>query len=168
MDTRALGTSSLQVSVVGLGCNNLGRRGTRTETLDGAHEVVFAALDAGVTFFDTADIYGADFGISEAILGECLHGRRDEAIIATKFGHQDYESPLHHLGPRGGRAYIRASVEGCLARLQTDHIDLHQLHPPGPMAPIPDTLEAPDAPAPGGNVRQSGRSNLAAPPVPAA
>jgi len=162
MDTRALGTSSLQVSVVGLGCNNLGRRGTRTETLDGAHEVVLAALDAGVTFFDTADIYGADFGISEAILGECLHGRRDEAIIATKFGHQDYESPLHHLGPRGGRAYIRASVEGSLARLQTDHIDLYQLHTPDPMTPIGETLEALDELVREGKVREIGHSNFTA------
>src|SRR5690606_25695824 len=144
METRTLGTSSLRVSVVGLGCNNLGRPGTRTQTQDGATEVVRAALDAGVTLFDTADIYGAEYGLSERLLGEALRGRRDEAIIATKFGHQDYPSPFAELGPRGGRRYLRAAVDASLSRLQTDHLDLYQLHTPDPETPIGETLQALD------------------------
>lgn len=162
METRVLGSSPLQVSVVGLGCNNLGRRGTRSETPEGGRDVVLAALDAGVTFFDTADVYGAEYGLSETILGEALRGRRDEAIIATKFGHQNYESPLHHLGPRGGRAYIRGAVEGSLARLQTDHIDLYQIHTPDPATPIAETLDALDELVREGKVREIGHSNFTA------
>jgi len=160
METRALGPSELRVSVVGLGCNNLGRPGTRTENQQGASAVVHAALDAGVTFFDTADIYGASYGLSERLLGEALRGRRDEAIIATKFGHQSFESPLAEHGPRGGRAYIRAAVEGSLERLQTDRIDLYQLHTPDPATPIEETLGALDELVREGKVRAIGHSNL--------
>jgi aryl-alcohol dehydrogenase-like predicted oxidoreductase len=160
METRALGPSELRVSVVGLGCNNLGRPGTRTENQQGASAVVHAALDAGVTFFDTADIYGASYGLSERLLGEALRGRRDEAIIATKFGHQSFESPLAEHGPRGGRAYIRAAVEGSLERLQTDRIDLYQLHTPDPVTPIEETLGALDELVREGKVRAIGHSNL--------
>lgn len=160
MESRALGTSSLHVSVVGLGCNNLGRTGTRTATQDGATAVVLAALDAGVTFFDTADIYGAEYGLSERMLGEALRGRRHDAIIATKFGHQDYPSPFSELGPRGGRRYLRAAVEASLARLQTDRIDLYQLHTPDPETPVAETLEALDELVREGKVRQIGHSNL--------
>lgn len=160
MQTRALGPSDLTVSVVGLGCNNLGRPGTRTETQDGATAVVAAALEAGVTLFDTADIYGARYGLSETLLGEALRGRRDEAVIATKFGHQDYDSPLADVGPRGGRAYIRAAVEGSLRRLQTDRIDLYQLHTPDPVTPIEETLDALDELVREGAVRAVGHSNL--------
>src|SRR5690606_12848270 len=162
METRVLGTSSLHVSVVGLGCNNLGRTGTRTETQEGATAVVTAALDAGVTFFDTADMYGAEYGLSERLLGEALRGRRDEAVVATKFGHQDYPSPLAEIGARGSRAYIRAAVEGSLTRLQTDRIDLYQLHTPDPLTPIAETLAALDELVREGKVREIGRSNLAA------
>ncbi|RQP12307.1 MAG: aldo/keto reductase [Microbacteriaceae bacterium] len=168
MQTRQLGPSDLRVSVVGLGCNNLGRPGTRTETQDGATAVVHAALDAGVTFFDTADIYGARYGLSETLLGEALRGRRDEAVVATKFGHQDYASPLADLGPRGGRAYIRAAVEGSLARLQTDRIDLYQLHTPDPATPIEETLEALAELVREGKVRAIGHSNLDGPAIRAA
>lgn len=168
MQTRQLGPSDLRVSVVGLGCNNLGRPGTRTETQDGATAVVHAALDAGVTFFDTADIYGARYGLSETLLGEALRGRRDEAVVATKFGHQDYASPLADLGPRGGRAYIRAAVEGSLARLQTDRIDLYQLHTPDPATPIEETLEALAELVREGKVRAIGHSNLDGPAIQAA
>jgi aryl-alcohol dehydrogenase-like predicted oxidoreductase len=160
METRALGPSQLHVSVVGLGCNNLGRPGTRTAQQAGATEVVVAALDAGVTLFDTADMYGAEYGLSERLLGEALRGRRDEAIVATKFGHQGYASPLAELGPRGGRAYIRAAVEGSLARLQTDRIDLYQLHTPDPSTPIEETLAALDELVREGKVRAIGHSNL--------
>jgi aryl-alcohol dehydrogenase-like predicted oxidoreductase len=160
METRALGTSPLHVSVVGLGCNNLGRPGTRTETQDGANDVVTAALDAGVTLFDTADIYGAEYGLSERLLGEALRGRRDEAIIATKFGHQSYPSPFADLGARGSRRYLRAAIEASLTRLQTDRIDLYQLHTPDPVTPIGETLAALDELVGEGKVRAIGHSNL--------
>ncbi len=160
MELRALGPSGLRVTAVGLGCNNLGRPGTLTETQDGATEVVIAALDAGVTFFDTADIYGAEYGLSETLLGAALRVRRDEAVIATKFGHQDYPSPLAEVGARGGRAYIRAAVEGSLTRLGTDHIDLYQLHTPDPATPIEETLAALDELVVEGKVRAIGHSNL--------
>lgn len=160
METRALGTSPLHVSVVGLGCNNLGRPGTRTETQDGATDVVTAALDVGVTLFDTADIYGAEYGLSERLLGEALRGRRDEAIIATKFGHQSYPSPFAHLGARGSRRYLRAAIEASLTRLQTDRIDLYQLHTPDPVTPIGETLAALDELVGEGKVRAIGHSNL--------
>ncbi|QNO38533.1 aldo/keto reductase [Protaetiibacter sp. SSC-01] len=160
MQTRELGTSGILVSVVGLGCNNLGRSGTRTETQEGATAVVHAALDAGVTLFDTADMYGATFGLSETLLGQALRGRRDEAVVATKFGHQQFPTPLADIGPRGGRAYIRAAVEGSLARLQTDRIDLYQLHTPDPVTPIEETLGALDELVREGKVRAIGHSNL--------
>jgi len=160
MEQRALGPSPLDVTVVGLGCNNLGRPGTLTQTQDGATAVVLAALEAGVTFFDTADIYGAEYGLSETRLGIALRGRRDEAIVATKFGHQDFASPLADVGPRGGRAYIRAAVDGSLARLGTDRIDLYQLHTPDPTTPIEETLAALGELIDEGKVRAIGHSNL--------
>lgn len=160
MEKRALGPSELEVTVVGLGCNNLGRPGTLTFTQEGADAVVGAALDAGVTFFDTADIYGAEYGLSETILGAALRGRRDEAVVATKFGHQDFASPLAEAGPRGGRAYIRAAVEGSLTRLATDRIDLYQLHTPDPSTPIGETLAALAELVEEGKVRAIGHSNL--------
>ncbi len=120
METRTLGTSDLAVSVVGLGCNNLGRPGTFTFDQAGTDAVVHAALDAGVNFFDTADVYGAEYGLSETRLGAALRGRRDEAIVATKFGHASMPSPLGDVGPKGGRAYIRAAVEGSLWHAQHD------------------------------------------------
>jgi aryl-alcohol dehydrogenase-like predicted oxidoreductase len=160
MEKRALGPSGLTVTAVGLGCNNLGRPATLTATQEGATEVVVAALDAGVTFFDTADIYGAEYGLSETLLGAALGGRRDEAIVATKFGHQDFASPLAHLGPRGSRTYIRAAVEGSLTRLGTDRIDLYQLHTPDPATPIEETLSALAELVDEGKVRAIGHSNL--------
>ncbi|WP_166865218.1 MULTISPECIES: aldo/keto reductase [unclassified Salinibacterium] len=160
MELRTLGTSDLAVSVVGLGCNNLGRPGTPTMQQEGATAVVHAALDAGVNFFDTADIYGEEYGLSETLLGAALRGRRDEAVIATKFGHQDYDSPLVDVGPRGGRAYIRAAVEGSLSRLGIETIDLYQLHTPDPVTPIEETLAALDELVQEGKVRQIGHSNF--------
>jgi Predicted oxidoreductases (related to aryl-alcohol dehydrogenases) len=160
METRPLGTTGPHVSVVGLGCNNLGRPGTRTFEQEGATAVVHAALDAGVTFFDTADIYGAEYGLSETLLGVALAGRRDEAVVATKFGHADYDSPLVDRGPRGSRAYIRAAVEGSLRRLRVERIDLYQLHTPDPHTPIGDTLEALDELVREGKVGAIGNSNF--------
>lgn len=160
MEKRTLGTSGSLVSVVGLGCNNLGRPGTATVDQGGADAVVQAALDAGVTFFDTADIYGAEYGLSERLLGTALRGRRDEAVIATKFGHADYASPHESLGPKGGRAYVRAAVEGSLSRLGIERIDLYQLHTPDPSTPIGETLEALDELVREGKVGAIGHSNF--------
>ncbi|GHF07244.1 aldo/keto reductase [Pseudolysinimonas yzui] len=160
MEKRTLGTSALTVSVVGLGCNNLGRPGTLTLEQAGTDAVVHAALDAGVTFFDTADVYGAEYGLSETRLGAALAGRRDEAVIATKFGHTSMGSPLADLGPRGGRTYIRAAVEGSLNRLGIETIDLYQQHTPDPTVPIAETLGALDELVREGKVRAIGNSNF--------
>jgi aryl-alcohol dehydrogenase-like predicted oxidoreductase len=162
METRTLGTSSLEVSVVGLGCNNLGRPGTFTFDQHGSDAVVHAALDAGVTFFDTADVYGDEYGLSETRLGAALAGRRDEAIIATKFGHVEIDSPLAEFGSKGGRAYIRAAVEGSLRRLNVETIDLYQQHTPDPSVPIAETLGALDELVREGKVRAIGNSNFSA------
>jgi aryl-alcohol dehydrogenase-like predicted oxidoreductase len=160
METRTLGNSPLAVSVVGLGCNNLGRTGTLTVDQAGTDAVVHAALDAGVTFFDTADVYGAEYGLSETRLGAALAGRRDEAVIATKFGHVEIDSPLTEFGPKGGRAYIRAAIEGSLRRLNVETIDLYQQHTPDPSVPIAETLGALDELVREGKVRQIGSSNF--------
>ena len=159
MQTRPLGTSSLTVSVVGLGCNNFGRPGTLTEEQAGTTAVVHAALDSGVTFFDTADIYGKEFGLSERMLGVALRGRRDEAVIATKFGHQPM-APDFDGAPKGSRAYIRTAVEQSLTRLGIETIDLYQLHTPDPQTPIAETLGALDELVREGKVREIGNSNF--------
>jgi aryl-alcohol dehydrogenase-like predicted oxidoreductase len=160
METRILGSSELAVSVVGLGCNNLGRPGAATFDQEGTDAVIHAALDAGVTFFDTADIYGAEYGLSETRLGVALRGRRDEAVIATKFGHTAHPSPLEAVGPRGSRAYIRAAVDGSLTRLGIETIDLYQQHTPDPAVPIADTLGALDELVREGKVGAIGNSNF--------
>jgi aryl-alcohol dehydrogenase-like predicted oxidoreductase len=137
MEFRRLGASGLVVSVVGLGTNNLGRK------LDEAQskEVVTAALDQGITLFDTADVYGA----SEERLGALLEGVRDDVVIATKFGHRVRGGP-NDIGEdwdaRGSRRYIVRAVEASLRRLRTDWIDLYQLHRPDPNTPIDETLSA--------------------------
>jgi aryl-alcohol dehydrogenase-like predicted oxidoreductase len=160
MQMRTLGGSALEVSVVGLGCNNLGRPGTLTFDQTGSDAVVHAALDAGVTFFDTADIYGAEYGLSETRLGAALRGKRDRAVIASKFGHTGFPSPIEDAGPRGSRAYIRSAVEGSLRRLGVEHIDLYQQHTPDPEVPIAETLGALDELVREGKVRQIGSSNF--------
>lgn len=162
MDYRPLGDSGLVVSSVGLGCNNLGRVGTRTEEQDGADRVVGAALDAGITLFDTADIYGKEFGLSERMLGAALGSRRDQAVVATKWGHQEVEGPYPSWGAKGGRRYLRRAVEDSLARLGTDRIDLLQLHTPDPGTPIDETLSALDDLVREGKVLYIGHSNFAA------
>lgn len=158
MESRTLGTSSLRVSVIGLGCNNFGRTGTRSEQQEGTTAVVDAALDAGVTFFDTADVYGKEYGLSERMLGEALRGRRDFAVIATKFGHTDL-APAGAT-PMGSRAYIRAAVEGSLERLGVETIDLYQQHTPDPATPIEETLGALAELVQEGKVREIGNSNF--------
>jgi aryl-alcohol dehydrogenase-like predicted oxidoreductase len=156
MRYRSLGNSGLVVSVVGLGCNNFGRRLDAERT----RAVVDAALDEGVTLFDTADIYGGG-GRSEEILGEVLTGRRDRVVLATKFGSQGADMGYGPAaGAKGGRAYIRRAVEHSLRRLRTDHIDLYQIHTPDPVTPIEETLEALSELVRAGLVRYIGHSNF--------
>jgi aryl-alcohol dehydrogenase-like predicted oxidoreductase len=156
MRYRTLGDSGLLVSVVGLGCNNFGGR----LDVDAARAVVDAAIDAGITLFDTAEIYGQDGG-SELALGEVLAGRRDKVVLATKFGHQRVDMGYGPAaGAKGGRNYIRIAVEKSLRRLRTDYIDLYQLHTPDPLTPIEETTAALDELVAAGKVRYIGHSNL--------
>lgn len=161
MEHRRLGNSGLVVSVVGLGCNNLGRPGTATETPEGAGAVVDACLDAGVTFFDVADAYGSPRGRSEELLGAALSGRRDQAVVATKFGVDTAGANGADFGSRASRRYIRRAVEASLRRLATDWIDLYQLHQPDPLTPIEETLSALDDLVAEGKIRYVGHCNLA-------
>ncbi len=147
MRTRKIG--SLDVPVVGLGCNNFGGRLDATETA----AVLDAAIDAGVTFLDTADIYGATR--SEEYMGQALVGRRDRVLLATKFGGRIDEER------KGARPdYVRRAVEASLQRLRTDRIDLYQLHTPDPETPIADTLGALNDLVVAGKVREIGCSNF--------
>jgi aryl-alcohol dehydrogenase-like predicted oxidoreductase len=157
MNYRRLGQSGLVVSVVGLGCNNFGRK------LDaaGTRAVVDAALDAGITLFDTADIYGEPAGSSEEFLGAALAGRRDEVILATKFGMDTRGANGADWGARGSRRYLMRAVEASLRRLGTDYIDLYQLHTPDPATPIEETLAALSDLVRAGKVRYLGNSNFA-------
>jgi aryl-alcohol dehydrogenase-like predicted oxidoreductase len=149
MERRSIG--SLSVSVVGLGCNNFGMRIDAAAT----ERVVGAALDAGITFFDTADIYGGTN--SEVFLGRALARRRHQAIVATKFGMAVDDTR------RGARPeYVRRAVEDSLKRLATDYIDLYQLHQPDPDVPIADTLGALDELVKAGKVKEIGCSNFSA------
>ncbi len=157
---RRLGSSGLLVSAVGLGCNNFGRPGTRTETLEGTRAVLDAAIDSGVTFLDTADMYGGDPGQSEALMGEALAGRRDRVVLATKFGHSGRDMGYGLAGAKASRTYIRRAVEASLQRLQTEWIDLYQLHTPDPGTPIEETLDALDDLVREGKIRYIGHSNL--------
>jgi aryl-alcohol dehydrogenase-like predicted oxidoreductase len=147
MEYRRIG--SLNVSLVGIGCNNFGWRTDST----GTAAVVNAALDAGINFFDTADCYGA--GQSEEFLGKALKGRREKAIIATKFGIKMGE------GKEGARPeYVREALDASLKRLQTDVIDLYQIHRPDPNTPIAETMQALDDAVKAGKVREIGCSNF--------
>jgi aryl-alcohol dehydrogenase-like predicted oxidoreductase len=152
MRFRRLGDSGLTVSVVGIGCNNFGRR----IDLEATRAVVHAALDAGVTLFDTADIYGE----SEDFLGEVLGTARADIVLATKFG-MDMGGKLGpDWGARGSRRYIHKAVESSLRRLRTDWIDLYQMHAPDPTTPIEETLAALDELVVEGKVRYVGCSNF--------
>ena len=153
MEYRNLGRSGLQVSVVGLGCNNFGRR-TDLETTG---KVINTALDLGINLLDTADVYGGN-GLSEEFMGKVLQGRRHEAVLATKFAMKMGEGPMKS---GGSRRYIMAAVEDSLRRLQTDHIDLYQMHSPDPKTPIDETLRALDDLVTQGKVRYIGHSNFA-------
>jgi aryl-alcohol dehydrogenase-like predicted oxidoreductase len=157
MRYRPLGRSGLIVSVVGLGCNNFGGR----IDLERSRAVVEAALDAGVTLFDTADIYGNQGG-SETVLGELLADRRDEVVLATKFGMDMHGANGEDHGARGSRRYIRRAIEASLRRLRTDHVDLYQYHQPDGVTPLEETLEAISELVAEGKVRYAGSSNFAA------
>lgn len=154
--TRTLGTSDISVSTVGVGCNAFGTRIDAEQT----KAVVDAAFDHGITFFDTADTYG--IGQSEQLLGEALKGRRDEVVIATKFGMDMQGANGDDGGRRGTAAYVRKAAEASLERLGTDHIDLYQLHTPDPSTPIEETLGAMTELVKEGKVRAIGSSNLQA------
>ena len=159
---RRVGTSGLVVSAAGLGCNNFGRAGTATETLEGTRAVLDAAIDAGITFFDTADMYGKEPGLSETLMGQALGSRRDQVVLATKFGHSGAAMPGLPTEAKGSRSYIRRAVEGSLRRLRTDWIDLYQLHTPDPGTPIEETLDALGDLVREGKVRYIGHSNFSA------
>ena len=151
MDLRNLGRSGLKVSAIGLGCNNFGMRIDQAQT----QAVVDAALDAGINFFDTADIYGG--AQSEVFLGQALAGKRDRAIVATKFANPMGEGAYR----RGGsRRYIVSAVEASLKRLNTDRIDLYQMHVPDADTPIEETLRALDDLVRDGKVLYLGNSNF--------
>jgi len=150
---RNVGRSGLRVSAVGVGTNTFGARIDRAQSI----RVVHAALDRGITLFDTADVYGG--GESEAYLGEALRGRRDKAIVATKFGMPAKVDEVYDRG--GSRIYVRRAVERSLRRLGTDWIDLYQLHAPDPLTPIEETLSALDDLVREGKVRYAGISNAA-------
>ncbi|MGO1226164.1 MULTISPECIES: aldo/keto reductase [unclassified Brachybacterium] len=152
----SLGSSGLLVSSLGIGCNAFGRRIDQ----DAATAVVQAALDEGVTFFDTADTYG--IGESETMLGKALGARREEVVIATKFGMDMGETYPGARANRASRGYILRAVEGSLRRLGTDHIDLFQLHAPDRITPMAETLDALGDLVRSGKVRYIGCSNLAA------
>jgi aryl-alcohol dehydrogenase-like predicted oxidoreductase len=152
MERRRLGNSGLWVSEVGIGCNNFGSRIDAT----GTREVVDAAIDQGIDFFDTADVYGGQQ--SEVLLGQVLGHRRQDVIIATKFGMA--------MGPGtndkgGSRQYIHRAVEASLKRLGTDYIDLYQIHAPDPSTPMEETLDTLAGLVRSGKVRYIGHSNFA-------
>jgi len=152
MDYRRLGDSGLKVSEIGLGCNNFGMRIDQ----DATNAVIDAAIEHGVTFFDTADVYGGQ-GKSEEMMGVAMKGKRQKVVLATKFA-------MQMGGPDkqgGSRRYIMEAVEASLKRLQTDYIDLYQMHRPDPDTPIEETLSALNDLVTQGKVRYIGNSNYA-------
>ena len=155
MTYRPLGDSGLMVSAVGIGCNAFGRR----VGLDGVREILDAAQDVGVTLLDTADVYGGG-GASEEMIGEAIRGRRDDFVLATKFGMDMAGANGADHGVRGSRHYVRRAVEASLRRLRVDHLDLYQLHEPDEVTPIEETLSALTDLVREGKVRYVGCSNF--------
>lgn len=162
MEYRRLGRSGLTVSAVGLGCNNFGK----TLDLDATRAVCHAALDHGITFFNTGDTYGRPAGhaepASEAYLGQVLQGHRDDVVLATKFGNDMFGDNGADWGARGSRRYVRRAVERSLRQLRTDWIDLYELHNPDPRTPIEETLGVLTDLVREGKVRYLGASNISA------
>lgn len=154
--TRTLGYSDIKVSTVGVGCNAFGARIDQEQTT----AVVDACFEHGVTFFDTADVYG--LGDSETLLGNALKGRRDQVVIATKFGMDLQGLNGDDGGHRGSASYVRTSIDASLKRLGTDYVDLYQFHTPDPSTPIEETLGALNELVTEGKVRAIGSSNLQA------
>jgi aryl-alcohol dehydrogenase-like predicted oxidoreductase len=154
LETRSLGVLGPEVPVIGLGCNNFGRR----VDLEGTRAVVGTALEEGVTFFDTSNTYGDPHGRSEEFLGEVLEGRRDQVVLATKFGMDMGDG----LGPRGSREYILQAIEASLRRLRTNVIDYYWYHQPDGVTPIAETLETLNGLVQAGKVRYIGASNFSA------
>lgn len=153
MKQRPLGTTGIKVSALGLGCNNFGLR----MGVEDSREVIYAALDCGVTFFDTADVYG-NRGGSETALGRYLGDRRKDVFIASKFG-----NPMDEAGTMkgGSRRYVTSAAEASLKRLKTDWIDLYQMHRPDPATPVEETMRALDDLVKQGKIRHIGFSQLA-------
>jgi len=156
MRYRPLGSSGLMVSVVGVGCNAFGTRIDAEQT----RQVVETALDQGITLFDTADVYGR--GASEELLGKALGSRREDVVLATKFGMDMEGANGPDWGARASRRYVRRAVEASLGRLGTDYIDLYQLHQPDLVTPVEETLAALTELVDEGKVRYIGCSNFAA------
>ena len=163
IELRTLGTGGPEVSTIGLGCNNFGRPGSLTETQEGTTAVLDEAIEQGVTLLDTADMYGGGTpGLSETLMGVALRGRRDRVVIATKFGHEGFDMGILPGTPKGSRAYIREAIEGSLRRLQTDRVDLYQMHTPDPVTPIAETIAALDELVAEGKILHYGHSNFSA------
>ncbi|MFC5175773.1 aldo/keto reductase [Nocardioides taihuensis] len=157
MTYRPLGDSGLMVSSVGIGCNAFSRR----VDLAGVRDVLDAAQEVGVTLLDTADIYGNPPGGSEELLGQALEGRRDDFVLATKFGMDMRGANGADFGARASRRYVRRAVEASLRRLRTDHVDLYQLHEPDGVTPFEETLAVLTELVQEGKVRYLGASNMA-------
>jgi aryl-alcohol dehydrogenase-like predicted oxidoreductase len=159
---RTVGRSGLVVSEVGVGASTFGRSGMAATSQRAADEIVGRALDLGITYFDVADAYGDEPGRSESILGRALGDRRDRVVIGSKFGVSVRGLNGEDWGVRGSRRYIRRAVEGSLARLRTDHLDLYQIHVPDAETPIEETLGVLDDLVREGKILYAGSSNFAA------
>ncbi len=159
---RAVGRSGLVVSELGIGASTFGRSGMIATSQQAVDEIVGRALDLGITYFDIADVYGDSPGLSETLLGNALGARRDNVVIGSKFGGSLRGLAGEDWGVRGSRRYIRRAVEGSLARLKTDWIDLYQIHMPDAVTPIEETLSVLDDLVREGKIRYAGSSNFAA------
>lgn len=161
METRTLGVNGPLVSIIGLGCNNFGRPGSATIDAAGTDAVISAAIEAGITLLDTADIYNG--GVSESLIGEVLGSRRDQVVLATKFGHSGASAPgAEAWGPKGSASYVARACEASLTRLRTDVIDVFQMHTPDAGTPVDETLGALQSLVDAGKIRWYGHSNFSA------